>query len=257
MPYKVWDQYSQTFLVGQSMFTPRDLTISELQVDDRPYGGWVYGGFRLSGLSVRGEAPWFFQEAADFESLEISVGVIGPWANAGAVQKQFHKWINSGIPQGWQNQLPNEVVVDAHYFRSYPLRLVSSQYDWASFDIEPFYNLRAGTVHLYGGAGIGAILGINHPLGAVPRKLPYAGRLGSREKENRRTEFALFGSFEGRGVAQNVFLDGNLTRDSHSVDREPFPMAPGVWSEGEFRRLGTGDELVSQLRRFVFPDHQV
>lgn len=34
-------------------------------------------------------------------------------------------------------------------------------------------------------------------------------------------EAYVFAGAEGRGVASNIFLDGNTFEDSHTVDREP------------------------------------
>src|SRR5262245_28625066 len=35
------------FGVGQEIYTPEDLQTSVLQVDDRPYAGWLFGRFTL------------------------------------------------------------------------------------------------------------------------------------------------------------------------------------------------------------------
>jgi len=88
--------------------------------------------------------------------------------------------------------------------------------------VDPFYNLRAGTVHVHGGAGLAAVVGWNHKLGATPRRTSYSAPL-SRTRTDLPWEVALFSSIEGRGVAWNTFLDGSVfDESSHQVDTEPF-----------------------------------
>ena len=36
-----------SFVLGQNMFTPEDISISDLIEDDRPYAGWLYTGVGL------------------------------------------------------------------------------------------------------------------------------------------------------------------------------------------------------------------
>jgi len=58
--------------VGQNIFTPSDITIPELQPDDRPYAGWLYLGFIWQRRGYTAE--WL----PTLESFELQLGIIGP-----------------------------------------------------------------------------------------------------------------------------------------------------------------------------------
>lgn len=223
--FKDRDEIYGTLFIGQDLYSPQDISVEELQVDDRPYAGWLYGGIRLGTLTEWDRNKLFLpsiKRAADYTSVEVSLGVVGPWALGYETQSFVHDLIHVQDPMGWDYQVPNEVVVDAGYFRSLSLRIIGNEDRPFSFDIDPFYNLRAGTVHVHGGAGVAAVLGLNHKLGATPRRNSYSAPL-SRTRSDQPWEVALFASAEGRGVAWNTFLDGPVfADDSHSVDKNSF-----------------------------------
>ena len=235
-PHQMWpglrmafDSYSevyQTLLVGQDLYTPSDISEPGLIKDDRPYAGWLYGGLRFAGVSSWRTSRWGLP-ARDYSALEISGGVIGPSAKGEEMQTQVHETIDSTIPKGWDNQLNNEIAIDVSYFRSLSIRIGNWGSMWnpyipITFDLEPFYNVRAGTVYVQGGIGLGATLGLGHLLGTTPRRLAYSGAISSGNQAPTPWSAALFGSVEGRGVAWNTFLDGNLLSNSHSVNKNPF-----------------------------------
>ena len=85
------------FSLGQSIFTPDDLSATNLLRDERPYAGWLYGGVGLVSVS---------EERLD--NIELNLGVIGPASLAEDVQKTWHEWFDFQRPNGWDNQLKNE-----------------------------------------------------------------------------------------------------------------------------------------------------
>ncbi len=217
------DEIYATVFLGQNLYTPRDITAVGLIEDDRPYAGWLYSGVRFGALTDResGERSLFGKRAVDYRGLELSLGVVGPWAQGGEVQTWFHDLINATEPLGWDNQIHNEVVFDTHFLRSASFRLWETPGGPLSFDVDTFYSVRAGMVQVSGGAGMAAVLGLNHKLGATPRRMSYPGPL-ARAQAGSDWEVSLFASMEGRGVAWNTFLDGNVFDDgSHTVDRRP------------------------------------
>ncbi|HUB98022.1 MAG TPA: lipid A-modifier LpxR family protein, partial [Stellaceae bacterium] len=67
-------------LGGQSLFTPKNLTLTDPSAHDRPYGGWLYGGISLLQEHNR----------SSLENLEIDAGVVGPIALGEQTQNTFH-----------------------------------------------------------------------------------------------------------------------------------------------------------------------
>ena len=128
-PARSGDQVYSTVFVGQEMFTPADLDESAVIPNDRPYAAWLYGGLRFASLTdwdgAGRFAPWS-KESSSYQSLELSLGVTGSWAQGEEAQTWFHQDIHDRIPQGWDNQAANEVVVDLTYYRSLGLRLLGA-----------------------------------------------------------------------------------------------------------------------------------
>lgn len=221
------DEINGTLFIGQDLYTPSDISIPNLTLNDRPYAAWLYGGFRMGTLQERDEAPAylpFVKRAADYTSLELSLGLVGPWAQGNEIQTWFHDLIHYQRPKGWQHQIPNEVVVDANYYRSLSLRVLGKENRHLSLDVDPFYNVNLGTVYVHGGAGVAGVLGWNHKLGATPRRTSYSAPL-TRTQSDLPWEMAFFGSIEERAVAWNTFLDGPVfddNPDTHTVDKENF-----------------------------------
>ena len=67
--------------IGQSIFTPDDITTTQLQRNDRPYAGWTYLAF---GLLAHNQAC--NEQAERIDSLELQIGMIGPASQADEVQ---------------------------------------------------------------------------------------------------------------------------------------------------------------------------
>lgn len=216
-----------TLFIGQDLYTPSDISIPTLMPNDRPYAAWLYGGVRFATQKDAKKVLEYVpsvKRAADYSSIELSAGVVGPWAQGNEIQTWFHDLIHVQRPKGWAHQIPNEVVVDASYYRSLSLRMIGDDDRLFSFDIDPFFNVNAGTVYVHGGAGVSAVVGLNHKLGATPRRTSYSAPL-TRNQSDRDWEVALFGSIEERAVAWNTFLDGPMfddNPDTHTVDKENF-----------------------------------
>ncbi|MFT5465657.1 MAG: lipid A 3-O-deacylase [Verrucomicrobiales bacterium] len=220
--FKQSNQIYLTGHIGHNMYTPRDTSTSLLQINDRPYAAWLYGGLRYAEVNDW-ETGIFKLDVRDYTSLELNLGVIGPWAQGDGLQNWIHDQIGSGDTLGWDHQISNEVVFDLNYFQSHSLRVLGEKDAVFSIDVEPFLNLRAGSVHVHGGLGLGGAIGLNHTQGATSRRLGYSGPLGTQDPDPKDLSIAVFGSIEGRGVAWNTFLEGPIFGDSvHTVDTEPF-----------------------------------
>ncbi len=221
--YRDFDDVSTTLLLGQNLYTPNDISVPDLIPDDRPYAAWLYGGVRYAATGPPKDWDWGISDenrVLHYSSVELNVGVIGPSAQGESIQDGIHDLTGSTPPRGWDHQLRDEIAIDLNWFRSASLRLW--EWEGLSLDVEPFSNVRVGTVYVQGGIGIGAALGINHFLGSTPRRLAYSSRMATRGTGASPWSFVVFGSYEARGVAWNTFLDGNLFTDSHSVDKEHF-----------------------------------
>jgi len=203
------------FVFGQNMYAPNDLELKNPDPRDRPYAGWLYGGafFQRRGLTA-GDVPVS-------ESVEVDLGIIGPESLGETMQKWFHSTIASITPQGWAHQLKTEPGLEIKYARLW--RLTPSSESARYFDFIPYAGGNVGNVLIAGNLGATVRFGWNLPddFGIPIIDSPYSFSGGSRN-DTRKFSVYGFGRVEGRGVAHNIFLDGNSFRDGPHVDKEPF-----------------------------------
>jgi lipid A 3-O-deacylase len=203
------------FALGQTLHTPADLLVADPPLDDRPYAGWLYGvvNFQRRGVTRAGTPL--------LESWQLELGVLGPAALGEDSQRFAHSVLFSGKePNGWDTQLGNEPGFNLKYARA--ARFVLAESDRLRAEVIPAAGASLGTIDTSFRAGAQVRAGWNLPGDFGPQRID-ALSLGShgRVRDGRREFFGYgFCGVEGRAVARNAFLDGNLSRTSRSVDKE-------------------------------------
>ncbi|MDH3393293.1 MAG: lipid A deacylase LpxR family protein [Desulfobulbaceae bacterium] len=205
------------FSVGQNIYTPRDIERTDLIADDRPYGGWLYLGM---GIHDRTDSR--------LDTNEIILGMVGPQSYARDVQIFWHERViglnNTREPSGWNNQLKNEfgvVLLRERKWRIY-------EHQWKNgfgFDCITHLGGALGNIHTYANTGGEVRYGFSLPTDfgtSQSRPAGDASGLTASDWQYPDNPFAahIFLRIDGRGVARNIFLDGNTFTDSHSVDRK-------------------------------------
>jgi lipid A 3-O-deacylase len=197
------------YAVGQSMYTPGDLTRRDPDPADRPYAGWLYGSVGLA-----------LEHGRTLDRLELALGVVGPAALAEETQRLVHHLVGDEPARGWGSQLGNEPGVVLTYERAWRAAL-SATVGPLEADLTPHAGGAVGNVFTYANAGATLRLGPDLPLDYGPPRiepsLPGSGNFEPRKGLG----WYLFAGVDGRAVARNIFLDGNTWRDSRSVDKEP------------------------------------
>ena len=209
-------------ILGQNIFTPEDITASNLQKDDRPYAGWLYIGFGFVKDADSTVDKVIIKNWSNIvDILELNVGVVGPWSYAEDIQTGWHKFIDTTTPNGWAHQLKNELGIVINYERKFRMdskSLISK----IQFDLTPSIGFALGNVHTNLASGAIVRLGYNMPYDYGPPRIR-PGLQGSDFFEAKSGfSIYLFAGVEGRFVARNIFLDGNTFRNSHSVAKKPF-----------------------------------
>lgn len=203
--------------LGQSIYTPEDTESYDLIADDRPYAGWLYGSIAVHAET---EQNLFGNEARTLDTVELNIGIVGPWAFGRQVQNKFHDLIGVGRSNGWGHQLRNEpgiMLVGEHRWRS-------PAYDPGpiAIDFIPHIGGSIGNVMTHANTGLVLRIGQNLDVDFGPAHIrpslsaPPVITEGAAE-----WGWYLFAGGEARLVAHNIFLDGNTFADSHSVDRKP------------------------------------
>jgi hypothetical protein len=198
------------YAIGQSMYTPRDITIANPPLRDRPYAGWLYGTVGI-GVESGQQLDWF----------EVSLGMVGPASRAEQTQKFVHKLIGSKAPQGWSTQLKNEPGLVLNYQRSWR-SLAATTFFGHRLDFTPHVGATLGNIFTYADTGFTIRYGKRLPNDFGPPRIQ-PGILGSGNFSSPSGfGWYLFAGVEERAVARNIFLDGNTFRASRRVQREPF-----------------------------------
>lgn len=210
-------QKNLVFAIGQSIYTPDNTESYDLSRNDRPYAGWLYVGVG---------AVWKNERVRN--SLILDVGVVGSYSYAQETQRYIHDARGFDHPNGWDNQLHNELGVMLAYERTwrFPHIVRRSGFEW---EFLPHAGAVVGNVKTHANFGGELRFGLNLPddygtgvIGpASSTSTPLDGAM-----EASRSWFPLgtyfFARADGRAVGRNVFVDGNTFGDSHSVGHRLF-----------------------------------
>jgi len=195
---------------GQNMYTPADISSSDLITDDRPYAGWSYVGFAYHRKSE-------LVEHLDFlDSVEIQMGLVGPQSYAEETQTLVHELREIDTAKGWDHQLKNEpglVIAFERKWLFYPDSTGS-----LSTDAIVHTGAALGNISTYFNTGLEIRYGLNLPRSFGVSLIRPAG--STLFTPNNKLSFYLFGAVNGKYVLRDIFLDGNTIADSHSIDKE-------------------------------------
>jgi hypothetical protein len=205
-----------SFVLGQNIYTPSDIRRRDLILDDRPYAGWLYTGFALHTRT-----------AHRADTLELSLGVVGPWALGEQAQNGIHELRKLDLALGWDNQLKNEPAINLVWERKLRWAATDNETGFGA-DFIGHFGAALGNVFIYANGGATIRAGWNLPQDFGSSVIRFAGEtngpIDSHSYSNGRFPVGIhfFGTVDGRAVARDVFLDGNTFRDSHSVEKENF-----------------------------------
>ncbi len=206
------------FSLGQEMYTPKERHNTELILDDRPYGAWLYGAVSLHTISNPDAS------VKTLESIELALGVVGPAAMGEQAQDMVHEARLIETFEGWDNQIRNEPGIALHYERKWRLGDPRDLFGLGEFDAIPHAGLSLGNVSTHANLGGALRWGWNLPHNFGPPTLIQGGApfLSWNRDTDKAYSVFLFTTAQAKYVARNIFLDGNTFRDSHSVSRRPW-----------------------------------
>lgn len=201
-------QVHHGYAIGQSIYTPDDIALTNPPLDDRPYAGWLYA---MVGLAV--------DTGQQLDQISLSLGIVGPASLAEQSQKLGHEITGNTEPQGWDAQLDNEPGIVLTYQRSWRA-LATTTLAGLDADLTPHFGAALGNVYTYANAGLTLRYGRNLQLDYGPPRIQPSVQGSAFFVPAPGLAWYLFAGFEGRAVAHNIFLDGNTFKDSRSVDKE-------------------------------------
>lgn len=210
--YKNHDNYISLSYV-QQIYTPKNIDSKELIKDDRPYAGYSY---LQTGL--------YQSNDNNLKSFIVQIGIVGPASKMNKVQEFIHNLIGSPIPQGWENQLSNELGFQLNY--SEKQNYIADKILGLESNFIPEYGFELGNIstEIYTsvlfrwGWNLAKDYGVNSIDNNSYSKLPTI----ANNSYKKRWGFNFNFSTRANIVLRNIFLDGNSFNESHNVEKNYF-----------------------------------
>jgi lipid A 3-O-deacylase len=198
------------------MYTPASTRVLDPQPADRPYAGILHAG--LGGYRA---------DALQRIDLGLTLGIIGPSAGAGGLQRGVHRLLHQPLPQGWRYQLPDQPWVQV----------------WVS-RVSRLYEMQAGRTDLLMRAAleVGSPRNVAHwglalRTGALPQVPHWPGSPIAAAQAT--PHWMAYASAGVQGVFTDALLDGQPQDSSSSIQRRrsvleaslgaSWRLRPGVW----------------------------
>ena len=212
-PYLPWISSSApvrvAYAVEQDAMTPSE-TAKNAGRTVRPYAGYLVFNTRIA---IKQEKSRRWQR---IDTLDMAIGLIGPASGA----KSVHGVLPGHDNSSWDG-IKSEPMVNFGY--EYGHRFFVFEPDGSeNIEIHPYVGTAVGNALTYGSMGINLRFGRNlfRDLGAPRQRVLLSGE--NFVETGNYWAWNLFMGLEGRAIAYNVFLDGNLLQSSKSVDSKPF-----------------------------------
>jgi len=154
-------EYKYGISIEHIGFTPFNIKSPNIQFGDRPFAATIMlKSFAIATDTIR--------KSRLISSLNI--GLIGPGAFGKEMQVAIHEATGNTIPEGWQNQIKNDMVLN--YEISHEKQLVSYR---NLFSLSTHSRLRLGTLFTNVGFGLTTTLGIvNSPFSSSKIKKKFS-----------------------------------------------------------------------------------
>ena len=233
-PSKV--RYSYGFALTQPMVTPENKFSAEPDPGDRPYVGWLGLGFSVHARDHR-----------TLNSVEISLGTVGPHAFAEDTQDYVHDIRDLDKFQGWDSQMPNEPTLNIVFNQKRRWHLLEDASLPMNLEIDGFHETGVSLGNFLTDIHIGGLIriGWNLPVEFSDARLTqtaHTQRLFSNGEGagERWSGYAILGA-RGSAVFHDITIDGPVFRSYDSnIKREPligeayigFGVRRGNWEFG-------------------------
>jgi hypothetical protein len=185
------------------------------------------------------------------DTVELTLGLVGPDARGEAVQEFVHGIVGADEPRGWDHQLDNEPGLNVAWERRWPER-IDGELGSSRWRLMPHAGIALGNIYTYGAAG--ATLQwfpAGQPWQAPPQRVrPALPGSGFFYAEDSGLQWSAFLGVELRAMARNIFLDGNTFESSPSVDKQDLVLDAAGGLAMSFERLRVAYTLNWRSREF-------
>ncbi|GLS89218.1 membrane protein [Psychromonas marina] len=197
------NNYSISYGFGQQLQTATDISLEELVEEDAPYVGLL--AWEVSLLA-------YDEQMSD--EVGLILGAVGPIAGGEFVQSMVHSVLAGREPQGWDNQISNELVFRLQTRRIW--RAYQSDFAGAEFDLLTGLDGGVGNLRSDLSTGIGVRFGQRLTESFSSATVFPVQKFNGLN--NTPYGWYLFLNASASYVANDIFINGNTFQDSHSVD---------------------------------------
>lgn len=199
------------FRVGQYIYNPQSVRAEDINVNDRPFAGYLFGEFGIN----------YFYNNESVLKLNVQGGVVGPEAGAEAVQKGLHKLIGYPTVRGWQYQITTTVAAQLGVYYSH--KILGGRFK-EKVDFHVLGELNAGTI--WNSASIGGMMRISlkRPLQAMYNSSFHNAVLNKdKESYKQHRELFLYLNPNVQYMQYDATIEGSHFNDTSPVT---FPLIP-------------------------------
>jgi len=212
-------EYSVSYGFGQVLQTSIDISVETLIEEDAPYVGLLAWEVNLLAY-----------DTVVSDEAGLIVGAVGPMAGGEFVQSFVHDLTGAQQPQGWDNQINNELVFRAQARRTWRIYKTDSDMGFfnGGFDFLTGIDGGLGNLRSDVATGLGVRFGqrLNKNFGSAT-VFPVQKFNGLNYSPY---GWYIFFNASASYVANDIFINGNTFQDSHSVDliHPQFAISTGV-----------------------------
>ena len=184
----LWHPANSVFKYGLALehnaYTPNEIDQYQIQYGDRPYAGvLVLKTFLIATNPLKKQRI----------SVSFNTVVIGPSAGGEQMQRTIHHWINYKQPEGWHNQIQNDLVLN------YQVNLEKEFYRVNNlFSVTGYSSARVGTLSDKISGGLSFVLG------------NIQSEFQLQEHQKRHFEWYVYDQIVGNAVAYDATLQGGV-----------------------------------------------
>jgi lipid A 3-O-deacylase len=207
------------FVLAQQIFTPSDINLEDPPKTDRPYAGYLYGGFFWQRSTPTGA-----QGFATQDHFQLDLGVVGPSALGEQAQNWIHDLFDYGEAKGWAHQIKDEPTIQFTFRKKWKLPLITTAPQEAfafGIDMIPSAGFQVGTVYRNIEIGDTLRIGFNLPDNFGPAHLTDPGDATWNRANGSGLSAFGFARVGGRAVEHNTLVEGSNFRAGRGVTANP------------------------------------
>lgn len=195
--------------LGQEMYTPYRAIVSSVDLHDRPFAGYLYGGFSVKKV---------YKNHRIFNT-SVRLGLIGPNAYGQELQMFIHNIYGFEDAVGWKYQIKNALALN--FGADYVKRVLITEEK--NFDISWINQLNIGTVYTNTSTGFYTRIGLK-PLQEMANSIAFNTNINNKDTRFvREVESFIYVKSTLEYALYNATIQGSFLNKTSTVTKELVP----------------------------------